>query len=86
MAMVDYMATKLSEYTGSEVEVLRGRDENGLMRYGLKMSRDGHSHTFQAHRPMKLNELTRWLASICDMIMMGYIPVSFLWKDDKDAR
>lgn len=57
--------------------------EPGPMRYGLRATRrekagastDTVSYTFQASRPMPLNELTRWLASICDMIDMGFIPV-----------
>lgn len=72
-ALVDILARRLGERTGSEFTVLRGRVD-GAMRYGLTATRDGHSYTFQAHRPMTIGELTRWLASILDMIDMGYIP------------
>lgn len=79
MAMVDHLAEILSKETGSTFVILRGRVE-GEMRYGLKIvGGDGpqfeFSRTFQAHRPMRLNDLTCWLASLCDMIQMGFIPV-----------
>lgn len=78
MAMVDLLVEKLSQDTGSHFEVLRGRVD-GKMMYRLKASREDYSHYFQCSRPMKLNDLTRWLASICDMINMGFIPVK---RDD----
>lgn len=46
------------------------------MRYGLRATRGEWNHVFQASRPMKLNELTRWLTSLCDMVYMGFIPVA----------
>lgn len=50
------------------------------MRYGLRIERpsliegEPHTHTFQSGRPLTLRELTSWLASIADMIDMGFIP------------
>jgi hypothetical protein len=88
-AHVDSLAEELSKRTGSHWEILRGRvpanpsrpSAGNVMRYGLKITREfggeKYSHTFQAHRPMKLLELQRWLASISDMVVMGYIPVAF---------
>lgn len=87
--MVDILAQRLSELTGTKFIILRRRvpvkDRPGQvfaikrkMRYGLRAERGGSpawTHTFQAHRPMPLPEITRWLASICDMIEMGFIQI-----------
>ncbi len=84
--MVDSLVAQLSQFTGTKFEVLRGRvpvpDRPGQvwsirkrMMYGLRATRGEWSHTFQAHRPMNRLELQRWLASICDMLQMGFIPV-----------
>lgn len=85
MAMVDIMAQMLSERTGTKFEVLRGRlpgSHRGML-YGLKATRGGATHRFQAHRPMKLADLTRWLASINDMVNMGFIPVDARAREDE---
>lgn len=52
------------------------RKPETVMRYGLRATRGEWNHVFQASRPMKLNELTRWLTSLCDMVYMGFIPVA----------
>lgn len=75
MSMVDRLAQMLSKKTGSKFEVRRGRNAKMQMRYGLKATRDDVSYHFQAPHPMTYNELTRWLASINDMVTMGFIPV-----------
>lgn len=93
MATVDVLAESLSRKTGTKFEVLRGHlpaknpascrrgANSGPMRYGLRATRGDFSHTFQGGRPMKLWDLTRWLASICDMVDMGFIPVDLLGED-----
>lgn len=45
------------------------------MRYGLRATRGEWNHVFQCGRPMKLQDLTRWLAAINDMVAMGFIEV-----------
>lgn len=79
-ATVDLLAEKLSRLTGTEFTVLRGRvpvydnkPERTVMRYALRATRDGHSHVFGGGRPMTLREITGWTASLCDMMMMGFI-------------
>ena len=72
MSMADTLADNLSKRTGTKFTVLRAR-VNGKMRYGLLAERSGFSHTFQAHRGVSHSELTQWLASISDMINMGFI-------------
>jgi hypothetical protein len=85
-ATADHLAEQLSRKTGTQFEVLRGRPPLSVrpgrmvpnklppMRYGLRATRDGHSHTFQGGRPLTLGELTRWLASLNDMVSMEFIP------------
>jgi hypothetical protein len=75
-ALVDFLAQQLSEKTGADFFVLRGRTPDG-MRYALKarLKGTGIFWTFQGGRPVKLAEITRWLASICDMVNMGFICV-----------
>lgn len=87
---VDHLAALLSEKTGTTFTVLGGRlpakdffgrpvlgvKSRGDYRYLLKAERDGHTYVFQQHRPMTGRELIRWLASINDMVNMGFIPVS----------
>jgi hypothetical protein len=76
-SMVDSLAEQLSKKTGTTFEVLRGRMRPGhVTMYGLKATRDDVSYQFQAIRPMELDELKRWLASINDMVTMGFIPVA----------
>lgn len=92
-ATCDCLAAFLSQKTGTDWTVLRGRPmkkeprmsapEPGPMRYQLKATRridsdprsELVSYVFQANRPMSLGEITRLLASLCDMVSMGYIPV-----------
>lgn len=70
----DYLAHKLSEYTGSEFTVLPHQIDGRLL-YGLRATRGQYSHQFQPHRLMEYRDLVRWLASICDMVNLGFIPV-----------
>lgn len=101
MATVDHLAKMLSERTGTHFEVLRGRPQPQirpgrmvpntlpLMRYGLRATRSEFSHTFQGGRPMKLWDLTRWLASLNDMVVMGFIPGADGWhrlRDEQPSR
>lgn len=84
---VDYLAAELSKKTGTKFTVTGGRmppplsygrpipNALGDMRYQLRAERGIHSYTFQAMRPMTLGEMRRWLASINDMVGMGFIPV-----------
>lgn len=80
-ATADYLADSLSKKTGTHFEVLRGRvrldsrKPETVIRYGLRATRGEWNHTFQCGRPMKLQDLNRWLASINDMVAMGFIPV-----------
>jgi hypothetical protein len=74
MATADHLAKDLSDKTGTKFEVRRGRNARMQMRYGLKATREGVSYCFQAMHPMTYNELTRWLATINDMVTMGFIP------------
>jgi hypothetical protein len=81
--MVDHLAQILSEKTGSRFEVRRPRvptdplDPTGpqQMRYLLMATRSDFTYVFQRTRPMKRLEMERWLASIYDMVVMGFIPV-----------
>lgn len=83
MATADILARQLSEKTGTTFEVRRGRNARMQMRYGLKATREDVSYCFQAHHPMTLNELTRWLASINDMVTMGFVPVCSLREQEE---
>jgi hypothetical protein len=81
--MVDVLAQRLSELTGTKFTIRRGRHterfpwgvETGPMLYQLRAEREGISYTFQLNRPMPMAEMRRWLASICDMVNMGFIRV-----------
>lgn len=85
---VDFLAESLSRKTGTKFSVLRTRPplldffdkpipgKYGQMKYGLKAEREDVNYVFQRSRLMTLDELRRWLASINDMVSMGFIPVS----------
>jgi len=81
MARIDYLAEHLSDLTGSKFVILRGRVDRKMV-YGLKVVKEDYAYQFQSTRFMTLNELTRWLASICDMVQMGFIPV----KEQNNVR
>jgi hypothetical protein len=89
-ALSRYTGTEFSILRG-RVPVYDNKPLRTVMRYQLKATRRAEielfhgairipdeeiSYVFQAHRPMPLREMTRWLASICDMVNMGFIPVS----------
>lgn len=74
MAMIDALAEQLTKQTGTQFTILRGKNPEGR-RYALKAVKGESSYIFQYHRPMKLDELTRLLATLCDAINMGFVPV-----------
>lgn len=88
MALAHILAENLSEMTGTHFEVFGRRIQvagksNPQMRYSLRATRGEYSHVFQASRPMKLDDLTRWLASISDMVTMGFIVGKALTREDE---
>lgn len=75
-ALCDRLAAKLSEMTGTTFAVERGPVENRVRMYCLTAQRGSVKYVFQASRQgVPVGEITAWLASICDMVNMGFIPV-----------
>lgn len=88
---IDYMASQLSEKTGSIFSVRRERkrirpnphgflagadlQEWGPLRYQLVGTLDDESYTFQTVRLMTNQEMKRLLASLLALIIMEFIPV-----------
>lgn len=85
MALVDQLAENLSAMTGTKFTILRGRPpvsyegpvpkKRSPMLYMLKAERSDCEYTFGGGRGRTIADMTRMLASICDMVNMGYIPV-----------
>ena len=75
-ATIDYLVRHLNELVRGDFRILRGQID-GVHRYQLKAVFDGElvgeGHVFQGHRPLQLIEITRWLASICDMAAWGLL-------------
>lgn len=80
MAHYHYLAERIAELTGAEVKVLYTRSVTSdrpvkvLQRYALKMVRNGFDHVFW-RRGIPVAQFTLNLATLCDMIEMGFIPV-----------
>lgn len=72
-SFVDYLARNLSEKTGSQFEVVRRREHKRTL-YGLQVRRDGNIYQFGG-TSMSVDELKRWLATISDMVGMGFLLV-----------
>ena len=93
MALVDQLAENLSVMTGTKFTILRGRppvryggpvvNKRPPMQYFLKADREDCAYTFGGGRGRSHADMTRMLASICDMVNMGYIPVR---RPDGDIR
>jgi hypothetical protein len=85
--LVDALASKLSDLTGTRFEVLRERrvysaqhPTSFVMRYYLRATHRGVAHTFGGYRGFTIDEMKYYLASLCDLIEMGFVPVSAMQR------
>jgi hypothetical protein len=85
-SLVDTLAEKLSELTGTKFTVVREEQiysnqifqPSVITRYRLRAEIGVHTRTFGTYRGLTANEMKFYISSICDMIEMGFVPVSKL--------
>lgn len=81
MAIIDHLAGRLSDLTGSEFEVKRVKckvpyTDTEVLRYGIGVKRDGMAMQIPTGvRPMKQNDALSLLCGLCDLIEFGFIRV-----------